>query len=521
MIGEGPKSSSEQSATGLSGNDVIVVIRADADSGIGLGHVARCLSLAEALVAFGCRVILVSASALPEVLLSKAKGVVDCRVMVNKQDVLQGFVDSLGSEIPDWVVVDSYSIDASWHSVIRRQYGCRLVVIDDLADRSLAADIVVDHNLSPDARAKYHDVIKPGTRILSGPSYALISSGYAAVTSRQPSAIVRSIGIFLGGTDPLGLSGELLRICRTEAAFDGDIELVSTSANANLDSLRRACEGPLNAKLSIDLPDLIEFYQRHDVYIGAGGGSTWERCRCGVPALVVGLADNQRVVLEALGSLGAAMCVYWRGASALSEVSAKLQRMLADHQLRKVMVAASLELVDGNGPFRVAAAMMTSSVTVRSAAIDDAQMMYRWRNHPSVRRVSRDPMPMDFDSHLRWLKSALQSESRHVMIAEINGRGVGVIRYDELPDDTLEVSLYCDPRLTGIGIGSAMLNAGEGEMAGRLGAEATVTAFVVPGNESSERMFERAGFMKRDGIWRKALSPSLARPSCLHLGGCA
>ncbi len=500
---------------------MIVVIRADADSGIGLGHVARCLSLAEALVAFGCRVMLVSASVLPEVLLSKAKGLVDCRVMVEQEDKLQAFVDTIGSEIPDWVVVDSYSIDARWHSVVRRKFGCRLVVIDDLADRPLAADMVVDHNFSRDYRVKYRDVVEAGTRILSGPSYALISSGYAAVTPREPSATVRSIGIFLGGTDPLGLSGELLRICRTLAAFDGEIELVSTSANADLEGLRQSCEGPLNAKLSIDLPDLIDFYQRHDVYIGAGGGSTWERCRCGVPALVVGVADNQRVVIEALGSLGAAMCLFWRGPSTLAAIGAGLRHIITDYQLRKVMVSASLELVDGNGALRIAAAMITSSLIVRSATIDDAQMMYRWRNHPSVRRVSRDSMPMDFDSHLRWLKSALQSESRHVMIAEINGRGVGVIRYDVLFDDTLEVSLYCDPRLTGIGIGSAMLNAGEGEIAGRLSTDVTVTAFVMPGNESSERMFERVGFVERDGIWRKALSPSAAPPSRLHIGGCA
>lgn len=500
---------------------MIVAIRADADSGIGLGHVARCLSLAEALLAFGCRVILVSTSVLPEVLLSKAKGVADCRVMFGREDESQAFVDTIGSDIPDWVVVDSYSIDARWHSVVRRKFGCRLVVIDDLADRPLAADIVVDHNLSRDYRVKYRDIVQPGTRILSGPSYALISSGYEGVIPREPSAMVRSIGIFLGGTDPLGLSGELLRICRTEAGFDGTIEVVSTSANADIDVLRRACEGPLNAKLSIDLPDLIDFYQRHDVYIGAGGGSAWERCRCGVPALVVGMADNQRVVLEALESLGAAICVYGRRASTLAEISGGLRRMLTDYQLRKRLVAASLELVDGNGALRIAAAMMTSSLTVRSATIDDAQMIYRWRNHPSVRRVSRDSIPIDFDLHLRWLKSALQSESRHVMIAEINGRGVGVIRYDVFSDDTLEVSLYCDPRLTGVGIGSAMLNAGEREMAGRLSADVTVTAFVLPGNESSERMFERAGFVERDGIWRKALTPSEARPSGLHLGGYA
>ncbi len=500
---------------------MIVVIRADADSGIGLGHVARCLSLAEALTAFGCRVILVSASVLPDVLLSKAKGVAECRVIIEQEDESRAFVDTIGSEIPDWVVVDSYSIDARWHSVIRRTFGCRLVVIDDLADRPLAADMVVDQNFSPDCRAKYRGIVKPGTRILSGPKYALISSGYAAVTPREPSAMVRSIGIFLGGTDPLGLSGELLRICRTEVGFDGDIELVSTSANADLDRLRRACEGPLNAKLSIDLPDLIDFYQRHDVYIGAGGGSTWERCRCGVPALVVGVADNQRVVLDALGSLGAAMCVYWWGASALAAISGGLRRMLTDHQLRKIMGAASVELVDGNGALRIAVAMMTSSLTVRSATIDDAQMMYRWRNHPSVRRVSRNSMPMAFDSHLRWLKSALQSESRYVMIAEVNGRSVGVIRYDHISDNNLEVSLYCDPRLTCIGIGSAMLAAGEAEMVGRLGAEVTIAAFVLPGNKSSERMFERAGFMERDGIWRKALPPSVPPPSRLHRGGCS
>jgi UDP-2,4-diacetamido-2,4,6-trideoxy-beta-L-altropyranose hydrolase len=498
---------------------MIVVIRADADSSIGLGHVTRCLSLAEALVSLGCRLILVSTTAIPRFLTSNYGAMVDFRVMTGSGDDVLSFVASLGDDLPDWVVVDHYRLDARWHSAVRQALGCRVLVIDDLADRRVSADIVVDHNPSTDHQVKYRDVLVRGARVFGGPRFALISSPYSTVVPREPAASVRSIGIFVGGTDPLGISGELLRVCRVDLGFEGEIEVVTTKANDGLAALRTACDGPLGARLSVDLPDLVGFYQRHDLYIGAGGGSTWERCCCGAPSLVVGVAENQRIVLAALETAGAALCVYLDEPMEFVPVRESLKRLLSDHQLRRESSIAARQLVDGNGSLRIAVAMAVDSLGVRTAGIGDARLTYEWRNDPSVRQMSRDPTSIDFESHLQWFRAALMSEARHVFISEIGRRAVGVIRYDRVAERAFEVSLYCDPVLTGLGIGSAMLAAGEREIQRIFGDGTLITAFVVQGNSSSERMFKRSGFVKRDGLWHKTVLDAPAPPRPFEIGG--
>ena len=42
-----------------------------------------------------------------------------------------------------------------------------------------------------------------------------------------------------------------------------------------------------------------------DLFIGAGGTSSWERCCIGLPALVIATADNQIAQAEALARAGA------------------------------------------------------------------------------------------------------------------------------------------------------------------------------------------------------------------------
>jgi UDP-2,4-diacetamido-2,4,6-trideoxy-beta-L-altropyranose hydrolase len=498
---------------------MIVVVRADANCRIGIGHIARCLSLARELVLFGDRVILISSSILPDMLLSKSHSVAECRVLGGNDDDAQAFIEAIGTDIPDWVVVDHYGLDAKWHGVVRQRFGCCVLAIDDLGDRPLAADIIVDHNPIADYYAKYRNVNIFGARILSGPHFSLIARDYAGLVSHECATVVRSIGIFVGGSDPLGLSGKLLRMCRRSLGFSGDIEVVSTSMNPDLEVLRRLCEGPLNATLSIDLPDLNGFHQRHDLYIGAGGGSTWERCRRGLPSLVLAYAENQRVVVEALERVGAAKCVWWAGDSDLISVENALRELLVNYEMRRALSQASHRLVDGYGALRVAVCMRAGALTVRQATVDDAQLIYDWRNHPEVRQVSRMQLPIDFDTHVRWLESTLTSSAHCVLIAELGTRAVGVIRYHRTSIGSFEVSLYCDPVLTGIGLGSTMLRAGEMEIMRRCDTPITVTAFVLPGNENSNRLFQKNGFIECDGMWCKFVAQNTTQTVSGTFGG--
>lgn len=510
---------------------VKVAIRVDASAGMGTGHLRRCLALAGELARFGAEVILVCRS-LDNVASSVLAGA-DFPVLwlpapnpgeleyVAESAVepphaawarvpwlrdAQETSEALQPCTPDWVVVDHYAFDARWHDQIRKNLVCRIAVIDDLADRALSADFLLDHNWAPDHKVKYADRVAPAhrgsLRILGGPRYALLASGYRIAPRYRFCSDVRSIGIFMGGTDPPAATSQVLAVCREQAGFIGLIEIVSTSANPHLADLMDACARYPNTTLRLDEPSLAAFFARHDLQIGAGGGATWERCCIGVPSIVLTLAKNQLVVASALAGMGALK--YARlatnpktdvadipGADALADV---LRQVIADSGLRYRLAKTASGLVDGRGTERVALCLLGETLHVRRATVTDAPMLHGWRSHPSVRAVSQQTAEIAYRDHKSWMRQVVGDPSRVLLVGQIGGHAVGCIRFDDGDGDTSTVSLYLDPEVQGLGLGARLLLSGEQFMALRAVKTFTVIADVVAGNVASQCLFTACGY---------------------------
>lgn len=355
-----------------------IAIRADASTRIGIGHVRRCLALAAALRDFGADVILVTRDlGIDTIPIAGVAGVetivlpgptgrfapgpgepdhaawaeVDCARDADES------VAALAGAGTSAFVIDHYAFDARWHERVRAALGCRLVAIDDLGDRPLAADLIVDHNLSADPRMKYRRSLRNSVNLLSGPRFALIDPGYATAARYGFSPVVRSVGIFMGGSDAVNASALALDAVN-RAGLDVDVELVSTRANPFLERLRdRAARNP-RLSLSIDLPDLAAFFARHDLQIGAGGGASWERCCIGAPTLALVVAANQKQVLEPLHATGAVAMVE-EDANDEATVARALAALAHDGERRRELSLRARALVDGEGARRVAREVMS------------------------------------------------------------------------------------------------------------------------------------------------------------------
>ena len=141
-----------------------LAIRVDASTRIGSGHVRRCLALASAARREGASIVFVCRDlGLPVARQLRQSGE-DCLELPRPQgdpvaptgvahadwaqvdqmrDAAETVAALAGSTF-DWVVVDHYSFDARWHRAIREATGARVLVVDDLADRMLLADLVVE-----------------------------------------------------------------------------------------------------------------------------------------------------------------------------------------------------------------------------------------------------------------------------------------------------------------------------------------------------------------------------------------
>lgn len=354
-----------------------VAFRVDASREIGTGHIYRCLALAAALGARGARSLFLtrplgvasvelirsSDAEVIELAPRKAGPVQDDRIPhaawagASVEDDAAETLGLLQGRAVDWMVVDGYVFDDRWHRAVRAGLGCRIAAIDDVADRSFDPDLLIDHNHAPDHRAKYAVRLPEDTRLLGGPLYALLRPAFAVGHRHSIREEVRSVGIFMGGIDRPNHSVTALRAL-DQAGFTGGVEIVATSANPNRPELMEAIAARPNTRLTLDLPDLAAFFARHDLQIGAGGGSSWERCCIGAPTLLLITALNQMAVAPDLAAQGVVATPEPIDALDVETIACALRGLIADPELRRALAEKSRALVDGRGAGRVAEEML-------------------------------------------------------------------------------------------------------------------------------------------------------------------
>ena len=268
----------------------------------------------------------------------------------------------------DAVVFDHYGLGRADHQFIAQ--GRPTLVIDDLADRPLAADVVLD---SGPARTEedYAD-LAGGARLLLGPRYAPLRPEFAAL---REAAIARRGGpvervlVALGLTDVGGITSRVLDRLRQRnghLAFD-----VVLGADApSLPGLTRVAAHDPRVTLHVDAQEMARLTLEADVAFGAGGSTTWERCTLGLPSVIVVLAENQRPAARALAERDAALVVDAADEDFAGAFDRAAVRLLSDTATRTRLTAASLELCDGLGAQRAAEALLEVISAPRLAARD-------------------------------------------------------------------------------------------------------------------------------------------------------
>jgi spore coat polysaccharide biosynthesis predicted glycosyltransferase SpsG len=90
-----------------------------------------------------------------------------------------------------------------------------------------------------------------------------------------------------------------------------------------------------------------------DVAVSGGGSTCWELAFMGLPALVLILADNQRVVAEGLDEAGVVVNLDWHEDLTASDITQALVSLAGAADQRTEMSQRGRQLVDGKGNDRV------------------------------------------------------------------------------------------------------------------------------------------------------------------------
>ncbi|MBH3359060.1 UDP-2,4-diacetamido-2,4,6-trideoxy-beta-L-altropyranose hydrolase [Pseudomonas guariconensis] len=312
---------------------MIALFRADASVKIGSGHVMRCLTLASTLRSFGvhstflCRnkpgqlTELIKARGFEVILLpepSKAAPKAIGRLAhsawlgCTQQEDADACVKYLADFRPHWLIVDHYALDEEWHHALRMYYR-KLMVIDDLADRSHLCDLLLDQNLGRKEQ-DYHGLVPESAQVLTGPSYALLRQEFvewrARGSERRNKLMTpQRILVTLGGADAPNATTKVIEsLASTVLAANAKVTVVMGTGAPWLDLVRNAAtQSRFEMEVLVNVENMAALMADADICVGAAGSTSWERCCLGLPTLLLITAANQRFIAQNLEFAGAAI----------------------------------------------------------------------------------------------------------------------------------------------------------------------------------------------------------------------
>ncbi len=332
-----------------------IAIRADASREIGHGHVMRCLALAEALrdrgaeVCFLCRALPGDART---AIHAAGYGLIAISAESCEADA-QACCSALAATAPfDWLIVDHYRLDAGWGRAVRPV--CRkLMAIDDLADRPLDCDLLLDQNWHDAPERRYGGRIPDHAITLFGPRWALLRGEFARMRAMQRprDGQIRRILVCFGGSDAPNATDAVLAALSDCQRIVFDV--VVGAGNPHAEMLRAHCSRLPAASLAINVSDMAVRMADADLFIGAGGGMTWERASLGLPGITLPIADNQLELCAALAAVGEGVDLGSPTPQALLRLPERLADLIRNADRVMAMSAALANRCDGSGVLRV------------------------------------------------------------------------------------------------------------------------------------------------------------------------
>jgi UDP-2,4-diacetamido-2,4,6-trideoxy-beta-L-altropyranose hydrolase len=510
-----------------------IAFRTDSSAVIGSGHVMRCLALAEEMKTVGANIRFVCREhpgnlidlieARPDIDVQrlparprsiKKPGLIKSNELAHSewlgadwQDDATQTAEAISSisEPVDWLVVDHYAIDARWETTLR-PLAHRIMVIDDLADRSHNCDVLLDQNLHHGLDERYDSLISFHCLRLLGPRYALLRPQFREQRAklRIRDGAVRKLLIFFGGIDASNETSKALHSIEAIDDSNIDVDIILGPTCPHINAVRALTGNIPRVRLHINPGNVAELMSNADLAIGAVGATTWERCSVGLPSITISTASNQESSARAISDCGLAIYLGNGEAVTVDTIAAAIAELRNNPQRMRTMAAACMALVDGNGTSRVIRALDTMPIILRAAQIEDCETIFQWRNSEQTLLHSHNTNTISLDTHTKWFRNSLKNTDQILLIGERDGLPVGVLRYD-CRDSHCTVSIYLVPGQYGNGYGPRLLQAGHEWLRNHRHGMREVRAEILAANRASINAFMQTGYHRRDNIYIKSL----------------
>lgn len=330
-----------------------IAIRAEGGPATGMGHIVRCLSLANEFRKQSQSVIFISNDPVGRNAIAE-QGFEAVSVMADELDNPEDFLSILKRHAIDCLIVDYYRVNRDYFLRLKEGVKC-LCYVDDLNKFTYPVDILINGNFA--AELMGYEKYSPDEVLLLGVSYNFIREEFRDLPPRKVNKEIERILITTGGADPSNLTSRLISELKTDDYLNHiHLDVVVGGGFIFKDELYKQAKIFQGVTLHENVKRISELMLKSDAAISAGGSTLYELCACGVPAFVCIIADNQEYIVTKLAENNFIRNLGWHDRVDFTV----LKQMIRDLTFkdREIWVEKMQKLVDARGTERVVEAIL-------------------------------------------------------------------------------------------------------------------------------------------------------------------
>jgi UDP-2,4-diacetamido-2,4,6-trideoxy-beta-L-altropyranose hydrolase len=278
-----------------------VAFRVEGEPNIGLGHVMRCMALAQSFVTYGHEVFFFMSQRSQHFcgnrtdwqgeILAIPEAIAD----IDKTAELDWLITQCTDLRVDWLVLDGYQFDQAYRYALQSN-AFKLAIFDDMNNSgALYADMLINGALN--AALHRYQLTAPKASLAIGQGYQVLRQEFLQPMNKKWSDR-KSLTLMFGGSDPPNLTLLALQsLSNVNASMP--ITIITGAAYAGLGDLSDLIK---SSELDIthlhDCQHMAAVLVTTKLALSAAGGSQFELLACATPSILVVVAENQKLASQ-------------------------------------------------------------------------------------------------------------------------------------------------------------------------------------------------------------------------------
>lgn len=337
-------------------------IRTDASPQLGMGHVMRCISIAQALSGIGVESIFICANDYPtETVLSYG---FEINVLDSDYKMMQSEAVSMLEVVAQLnlsgILVDSYYATDSYLSCIQERVP--VVYIDGLYRCKAEVAGIINYNAAANIEEYRKRFKGKKTVLMIGLDFTPLRDEFRM---KYGNKLIRekvdSILLTTGATDNYGVVVELCRYWKKTGVFQ-DIEkhIIVGKLFKEPEKLMEDFAGDSSFVFHLNVIDMKSHMENADIAISAAGTTVYELLSMQVPSVIFSLADIQNTVailspaIKWVGDIRDNVQKDSLSAEATERITNAVRELMNSYTERKAISELARKCVDGKGADRLA-----------------------------------------------------------------------------------------------------------------------------------------------------------------------